>query len=117
MGATIVLGCDDPSEAFAHDEVCVETPEAPNRFTQAPGGTATVVLGGAVMQKPHDPLRQAPGGSATIVLGGDPTDPHDTFCATSTNEKLGNTVTAKSIQAAPTPSRIRQSPGGEATIC
>lgn len=111
------------------------------------------------MQKPHDPLRQAPGGSATIVLGGDPTNPLDTFSADSTYKKLGNTVTDKSttrlhhvggasticlgddsvsstplrkpmsqmskspdpqfpaIQSVPTPSRLRQSPGGEATIC
>jgi len=117
--ATIVLGGDDPSEAFAHDQISIETPAAPNRFTQAPGGTATVVLGGAVVHKPQDLLRQAPGGLATIVLGGDPDDPHDTFSATTSsskfangaNQNCGNTITDR-----PT-TRLHHAPGGASTIC
>jgi hypothetical protein len=119
-GATaIVLGCDDPSEAFPCQPTAVETPDAPSRFTQAPGGTATVVLGGAVVHEPHNPLRQAPGGSATIVLGGDPTDPLDTFSATTSsnkfasgaNQNCGNTITDR-----PT-TRLLQAPGGSSSIC
>jgi len=117
--STIVLGSDDPSEAFAQHQAAVETPEVPSRFTQTPGGTATVILGGAVVSHPHDPLRQAPGGSATIVLGGDPTDPHDTFSATTSsnkfasgaNQNCGNTITDR-----PT-TRLHHAPGGAATIC
>jgi len=119
--STIILGGDDPSEAFTHDEVCHETPEAPNRFPQAPGGTATLVLGGAgaAEQKAHDQLRQAPGGSATIVLGGDPNDPHDTFCgatssnkfANGANQNSGNFVTDRST------TRLLHAPGGSSSLC
>jgi len=118
--ATIVLGGDDPSEAFTPlKPQIVETPEAPDRFPQAPGGTATVILGGAVVHEQHNPLRQAPGGSATIVLGGDPTDPHDTFSATTSsnkfasgaNQNCGNTITDRST------TRLHQAPGGTSSIC
>lgn len=66
-----------------------------------------MILGSPVVKEPHNPLRQAPGGSATVVLGGDPTDPHDTFCATS-SEKFANIRST---------TRLHHAPGGASTIC
>jgi len=116
--ATIVLGGDDPSDAFVQNQTPIETPDALQRFTQAPGGTCTVVLGGAVMPHPSNQLRQSPGGCSTLVLGGDSADPLDTHCAISSNkfadganQNSGNTITDRSSI------RLHSAAGGATTIC
>eukprot|EP00928_Gymnodinium_smaydae_P062591 TRINITY_DN46417_c0_g1_i1.p1 TRINITY_DN46417_c0_g1~~TRINITY_DN46417_c0_g1_i1.p1 ORF type:complete len:952 (-),score=194.60 TRINITY_DN46417_c0_g1_i1:70-2925(-) len=98
--ASVTLGCDDTAgllrEHEAHRQVVVETPDAVPRFTQAPGGTSTVCLGGGdsvaalasanafahganqnagnvMTGRPTTRLLHAPGGASTLCLGCDDT--------------------------------------------
>lgn len=119
--ATVVLGIDDSEAILAQHreqhQSAVDTPVANPRFTQAPGGTASVALSGGVPDAVAGSGRCAPGGAATIVLGGD--YPHDVLAkklsanafAMGTNQNCGNVLTEK-----PT-TRLHQAPGGTATIC
>jgi len=70
--ATVVLGQDAAAEAFAHRAAggAVETPDATARFPQAPGGDASVVLGGAGPVESGAP-RGPVGGAVSVVLGAD----------------------------------------------
>lgn len=119
--ATIILGVDDSQMIFnqhaAQREAVVETPVAAPRFQQAPGGTSTIILGGAKPTPQSSVGRQAPGGTATVILGGD--YPHDILAknvsanqfANGSNQNCGNTITER-----PT-TRLHQAPGGTSTIC
>jgi len=120
--ATIVLGADDPKTALAEYEeqhrAAVDTPAAPSRFPQAPGGDSRVLLAGGAPEAVHVAgLRQAPGGAASLVLGGD--YPNDIRArqqsanafARGADQNCGNVLTER-----PT-TRLHQAPGGDTTIC
>mmetsp|Transcript_137353 Transcript_137353/g.342535 ORF Transcript_137353/g.342535 Transcript_137353/m.342535 type:complete len:910 (+) Transcript_137353:61-2790(+) len=121
----VVLGADSAAEDFkerqALREVAFSTPEALPRFTQAPGGTTSVILGGdgpdLVPQLPvAGSTRTAPGGTSSLVFGGD--YPHEILERVSANkfadgasQNSGNTITDR-----PT-TRVHHAPGGASTIC
>jgi len=115
---TIVLGIDDSKAMLTqHTEqhrVVIDTPAAPPRFTQASGGTSSIMLAGGTPETLGP--RCAPGGIATLVLGGD--YPDDVLAkrqsanafAKGSDQNCGNILTER-----PT-TRLHQAPGGTATI-
>jgi len=120
----VIFGLDSSTEDFkerrADREPSFQTPDAARRFQQAPGGTATVVLGGDGPEVPPlpSPGRSPPGGTSTLVLGGD--YPHEILerAAVSSNkfasgasQNSGNTITDR-----PT-TKIHYAPGGASSIC
>jgi len=116
----VVLGLDDGKRAFeeahASREAKVETPGPAPRFQQAPGGRATVVLGGEEpAEAPAASRRSAPGGASTLVLGGE--YPHEMLekisasaFANGTNQNSGNVLTERST------TRVKYAPGGASTL-
>jgi len=122
--ATVVLGIDDSKEIFdqhaENKQAEVETSDAAARFPQAPGGTASIILGGGSYPAIKQSLRQSPGGESTLILGGD--YPHDVvarnaaaFSAeTGVEQEQGN----EGKEAATTSfTRVRHAPGGMSSIC
>jgi len=119
--ASVVLGTDSSKQAFAHREeereVELDTPAAARRFQQTPGGTATIVLGGAEdLPTAERGPRQSPGGDSSLALGGDyPDDIVRTMSANrfanGANQNSGNVLTDRPS------TRLHHAPGGAASIC
>lgn len=119
----VVLGADNSKQDFAERAATrsapVSTPEPVRRFPQAPGGTATVVLGGSQLPAMPfgSPNRQPPGGNSSFgaALGGD--YPHELMervssnaFATNSSQNSGNVLTERST------TRVLQMPGGNSTL-
>jgi len=120
--ATVVLGIDDSRAILAQHreqrQAAVETPDAAPRFTQAPGGTSSVLLGGGAPEAAAGAgLRRPPGGASTLLLGGDyPDDVLTERCSANAfargcDQNCGNVLAER-----PT-TKQHQAPGGNATIC
>jgi len=110
---TLVLGIDDSKAFFderkSEKSAAHETPDAGPRFPQAPGGTATIKLGGPMDASEcagpgSSPQRVAPGGNSAMVLGGG--YPHDLVA-----QGLAHASGERSSTRRVAP------PGGKSTIC
>lgn len=119
--ASVVLGSDNSWEESAQrrgvQDAGVDTPGPAPRFTQAPGGAATVILGGGNMPAdfPVAQTRTAPGGNCTLVLGGG--YPHDLRQASSNQYASGANQNAGNVLTDRPSTRLHHAPGGTSTIC
>lgn len=110
--STVLLGSEAAADRFAHrqgdNQVTAATTEPAPRFSCAPGGTATIVLGESDDQPiPAPATRTRPGGESSIVLGSD--DSADRFL-----QRQGDEA---SCVAVPDPTaRFPYAPGGPSTI-
>jgi len=115
--ATISVGSESSADIFAEilkdREADIATPAAAPRFSQAPGGTASIPLGnvggpaGLIADTPA--ITRPVGGGATIIIGSD--SPAEAFIH-HTSEKL---CEAEMETPAPLP-RFSQGPGGNTSI-
>jgi len=105
--SAVILGVDDTREIFRqHEADCrqlLETPAAPVRFQQAPGGDSSVYLGeGAVDEGTAVAVRGPVGGASAVVLGSDSVQwqsRQEQVCTPEANP------------------RFQQEPGGNTSIC
>mmetsp|Transcript_34087 Transcript_34087/g.90884 ORF Transcript_34087/g.90884 Transcript_34087/m.90884 type:complete len:926 (-) Transcript_34087:249-3026(-) len=108
---SVDLGKFESAAAFScrQDErdAVVDTPGAPQRFPQAPGGNSSVCLGSAVGDVQSTPVRGPVGGEDNVVLGGFDSSTAFSLRCDRRDEKL------ETPGAAP---RFQQAPGGNSTL-
>lgn len=143
--STLVLGGGDfdIADRFAHrqgigiDVESTSLPEPLPRFPCAPGGNATISIGGEPLDNLPVIAKTAPGGESTLVLGGDNFDTKDRFshggdieavnacplepagrsssCALTSGESSSFAFGGEAPAANP-PTSTRTAPGGESTV-
>jgi len=131
---TISLGSDASAERFAKAaaQVPLETPDACDRFPQAPGGNSNILLAGAVPEPSR--VRGPVGGAATFILSDEPSAQAEVHAVRgpvggSDSVMLGSDDNREMFQARsrdaqaclanPTPdavARFPQAPGGTSTM-
>jgi len=107
--ASVILGTDLPAEAFKKPAVAeFDTPMAASRFSQEPGGTASIILGGGTVPTvQEEQIRGPPGGASTVLLG---TEDTGAILCQRQDERVAHVETHEPI------TRFLQAPGGTSSF-